>query len=213
MGHGRRSEARADAGLRGAVVGYHGYRRVRDAKPSAIGSGDPAVSLMISFYEGAILGAPAPPLQVVAVPVEQPHRDAVLARGFSGVQIDMTPMGASRLIGVSAEDLARGDLDAASVLGADLAELLNRLRSAATWQSRFAAVDTFLLARVASAPPRSLLAGAVWRRFAEAAGMAVLGELASITDSEEPPADGMRDVVHAGGGPNLSSVAPHHAAI
>ncbi|HSF85698.1 MAG TPA: hypothetical protein VLG28_08600 [Acidimicrobiia bacterium] len=196
QGIGGRTEAHADRGLRGAVVGYHGYPQLTVTALAPSASDELVVSIILSFGDSATPRAPWLEITVAPAPTDPPARHSLLLRSYRSLQIDMTPMGASRLIGVSADQLESDDLDTTAVLGSELYRLLSRLASAPTWAIRFAAVDDYLMERLKGARPRSLAAGAAWRKFAESTGMVLIGELAPFTEPDEelPSPGGPYDV-------------------
>lgn len=71
----------------------------------------------------------------------------------SGVQVSLEPLGARALLGLPAGELGRIDLHAHEVLGRGVDGLRDRLRSASSWDTRFALLDEFLTARIRSAAP------------------------------------------------------------
>lgn len=75
---------------------------------------------------------------------------------WSGLQLDVNPLGARRVFGVPAAALPTGSYEAAAVLGPDLDRLHDQLAAAAGWSERYAVVIGWLLARLdASRPGRA----------------------------------------------------------
>ena len=68
-----------------------------------------------------------------------------------GVQIDLTPLGARRILGIPMEELTRQVVAVEELLGRELVE---RLRDAPGWRERFALLDAALLRRVDAGPRR-----------------------------------------------------------
>lgn len=92
-------------------------------------------------------------------------------QGFQhGVQIDLTPLGARALFGLPAGELAFTSLTW-DTLGAPGGEVLDRLRSAATWTERFAVLDAVFdrLLRPVRLPPQEVLWA--WDRLAHGVGV------------------------------------------
>jgi AraC-like DNA-binding protein len=106
-----------------------------------------------------------------------------------GVMLSLTPLGARAVYGMPAAELADTLVSLEDLLGALGSELLDRVRSAATWTDRFAALDT-LLARVVArggAGPGSGAAAAevrpevaeTWRRLVSTRGRVQVGAIAA----------------------------------
>lgn len=108
--------------------------------------------------------------------------DAVVLVGHGGtarcLQIDLTPLGARRLLGVPMGELANTTVPIEAVLGAFGGLLVERIGNASTWQDRFALVDAALRARLSEAP--DVDTGVAWslRRIEAAGGNVTIGELA-----------------------------------
>jgi AraC-like DNA-binding protein len=99
-----------------------------------------------------------------------------------GVQVDLTPLGAARLLGRPGAEVARvvTGLDLLEVPA--LAELPERLAATPTWEARFAQVATTLTGLLAGSRfgPDPEVAHA-WRRLAAARGRVPVAELAAET--------------------------------
>lgn len=108
--------------------------------------------------------------------------ESVVVVGHPGtarcLQIDLTPLGARRLLGVPMHELANTTVPVDAVLGVFGDELVQRIGNAPTWQDRFALLDRALMARLADAP--TIDDGVVWslRRITAAGGNIAIGELA-----------------------------------
>src|SRR5262245_12150849 len=96
-----------------------------------------------------------------------------------GIQAEFTPLGARALLGLPAGELAGAVVELEDLLGRHAAELADRVRAAATWTDRFAALDAMLerLARPQSGPSPEL--GWAWKRLTESAGRVEIGTLAA----------------------------------
>jgi AraC-like DNA-binding protein len=87
------------------------------------------------------------------------------------LQIDLTPMGARRVLGVPMHELANRTVDVEDVLGRAGRALVERLADAPDWPERFALVESALGAWAAEARPASPeVAWAMRRLTAEGAG-------------------------------------------
>ncbi len=79
------------------------------------------------------------------------------------MQVDFTPWGARRFLGIGMAELANRVIDLRDILGPAVDRLEERLSEARSWDERFARVELFLLSRIAAGPeadPRTLEA---WR--------------------------------------------------
>lgn len=186
MVNGESAIARPGRGLRGAVSGYRGHRQL-DAALSARPASDTTIISLV-------LGFPGDPdvLRGVAhaattLPAD-PTITILIDSDWQGLQVDMTPMGAGRIIGVPANELAVGRHDLEIVLGPDATALIKKLSSSATWQVRFDAVDRFLRTRLEAAPPRSLSVGAAWRNAADSIGLIVVTPAGPVPVADAAPA-------------------------
>lgn len=94
------------------------------------------------------------------------------------LQVDLTPLGARRILGLPLVELANRSVPIEAVLGRDGAGLVQRIGDAATWQERFAIVDAALLARLSDAA--DVDAEVAWSlgRIVASGGTAAIGELA-----------------------------------
>lgn len=94
------------------------------------------------------------------------------------VQVDLTPIGARRLLGLPMHELANRSVDLRAVLGRAGDELVERLAEAPDWAGRFALVDRALLARLADAAPVDGAVAWSFERLAGSGGGAAIGDLA-----------------------------------
>ena len=141
------------APLRGLIGWYSGYRQ--DGVPPARHRGlpSPYLTLIITLDD---------PLTVARHPdpADRPGDYRTLLGGLhttpalithpgrqSGVQVQLSPLGARALLGLPAGELAGRDLAADDVLGRVAGELHERMRAAADWPARFAILDQLLLDR------------------------------------------------------------------
>ena len=166
--------------LAGQVLGYCGY--VEDGPP--IGRREPAgtrVPIILSFGDRLTVqegdGARAEVTSFVA--------------GFSdtwattrhegrqhGVQVDLTPLGAFRLLGVPPAEVAGAIVAVDDLWDRTGASLVDRLASAPDWPSRFALLDEVLLHRAADAPDVHPPVAWAWRQLEQSHGSVAIGVLA-----------------------------------
>lgn len=137
------------------------------------------ISLFLCFRELAAPGSSPQP------PENHPITgDTGIDGVCCGLQVDMTPLGAGRIVGLPPDALHAGHHDVTAVLGNDAPGLLRQLAATSSWHVRFGAADKFLMARLRTARPRSLSAAAAWRQFAQSVGTIVVGELAWAASPE-----------------------------
>jgi AraC-like DNA-binding protein len=77
-----------------------------------------------------------------------------------GIEVNLTPLGAHRLLGLPMHQLANAIVALDDVLGAEVALLAERLYEAPGWAARFDLLDAVLARRLQAAPSAS--AGVVW---------------------------------------------------
>ena len=176
--------ARPSAGLRGSVAHYSGYRQRGVPAVTHRGLPSPYLTLILTIDDPLVITAHPDPRQA-------PGRydtllgglhlsPALIAHGGrqSGVQVSVHPLACRALFGLPAGELAGLDLDLADVLGPRRAdELRGRLRAAATWPARFAAVDAALLALARPADVHADVTH-VYRRLFASGGRVPVGALA-----------------------------------
>ncbi|MGV0790935.1 helix-turn-helix domain-containing protein [Mycolicibacterium sp. XJ1819] len=94
------------------------------------------------------------------------------------LQVDLTPLGARRLIGIPMSELANSSVPIDAVFGRFGGELVQRVGEAPTWATRFAIIDDVIRARLADADPVD--PGVEWslHRIVTSGGASSIGELA-----------------------------------
>jgi AraC-like DNA-binding protein len=152
--------------------GYTGYHERTSAPLRRVETPHPAIVVIVNLgpalrVDGAALGSFVAGLTDVPVLTEHGGEQ-------TGIQLDLTPLGARMLLGVPLREVARRAVALDAVLGdADVA----RLRACETWDERFARLDALLLARLdGAAPPRPDVAYA-WSRLVETGGAISVAEL------------------------------------
>jgi AraC-like DNA-binding protein len=94
-----------------------------------------------------------------------------------GVQINLTPLGARRILGLPMRELTSTAVDMGDVLGPEGALLGERLASLPDWETRFAALDAVLLRRLLAAGPVRPDVVHAWSRLDAAAGAVPIARL------------------------------------
>ena len=139
--------------LRPLVAWYSGYRQAGLPPARHRGLPSPYLTLIVTLDDPLIVAEHPDPRQPAS-------RHSVLVGGLhtvpalithegrqSGIQLQVTPLGARALLGLPAGELASLDLEADDVLGPFAAELHDRVRAAGTWAARFAVLDDLLSRR------------------------------------------------------------------
>jgi AraC-like DNA-binding protein len=84
-----------------------------------------------------------------------PHDTHVMteAQGrYQCLQVNFTPLGAYRFLGVAMHSLANRVVSLEDLLGKEASRLVERLHDATAWEARFAILDGFITERIARAP-------------------------------------------------------------
>lgn len=104
------------------------------------------------------------------------------AGGQSGLHVNLTPLGARRLLGLPMAELANRVVGVDDAFGAAGRRLSDRLANAAGWAERFDLLDGALLRRLAEteAPPGIALEG--WRLMQASRGRLPIGALVDALD-------------------------------
>lgn len=170
--------------LRGLVADAVGYRQAGIAPAVHRGLPSPFLTLIVTLDD---------PLEVAAHPdpAQRPARYDAMVGGLhttaalithpgrqSGLQLDLTPAGARRLLGVPAGALAALDCPLDDVLGPAGRELVDRVRAADGWPQRWAAVDDVLGRLRRPAPPPDRAVAEAWRLVLASGGRLPIAELA-----------------------------------
>ena len=169
---------RPDARLRDAVLSYTGY--VEHAA-------GPVRRLEVPFAGIPMIISLGPSLLVDGVR----HRSFVgglddtptiteYAGAQRGIQVNLTPLGARRLLGLPMVELARQVVALEDVLGARAAgELVERLDAMAGWAQCFDHVDAAMLARLRDAAPVAPQLAHAWARLRSSDGAVPIATLAA----------------------------------
>jgi AraC-like DNA-binding protein len=164
-----------DARLRGSVLSYTGYVERATA---------PVRRLEVPFAGIPLIVSLGPSILVDGAR----HRSFVAGLGDRasvteyageqrGLQVNLTPLGARRLLGVPMQELARRVVALEDLLGGD--DLAERVHDAPGWPERFALVDAVLLRRLRDAAPVAAPVVHAWRRLEATAGAVEIGALAA----------------------------------
>ena len=99
-------------------------------------------------------------------------------RSSAGLQVDLTPLGAYRLVGRPMHELTNRSVALADVFGIEGRVLAERLREAPDWQTRFAIMDLTVARALAANPGVEAGVSWAWRRLRSSGGLCSVGELA-----------------------------------
>jgi AraC-like DNA-binding protein len=153
--------------------GYVGFVERTEARGSWIEPPRGTVTMILNLGE-AFGGLP----EAFVAGVSDTH--AVVERGgsISCIDLKLTPPGAYRLLGIPMGEVSGRVVDVGDVLGAPGRRLVEALREAPSWETRFELVDAFLLERLAggTAPAPAVLWA--WRRLVDGGGRLPIGVLA-----------------------------------
>jgi AraC-like DNA-binding protein len=175
------------APLRPFIAWYSGYREAGVAPRLHRGLPSPYLTLIISLHEPLVMAAHSdpriPPGRYDTLIAGLHTRPALITHDGrqSGIQVNLSPLGARALLGLPAGELAGADLDAAAVVRPFAAELRERVLEASGWAGRFTVLDRMLLARLRGLSPHPAAQDEVvraWRRVLASAGAVPVADLA-----------------------------------
>lgn len=177
-------------GLRQLVDSCIGYRLAAWDTARHRGLPSPGLTLIFTLDEPLVLATHPDPAQppgsydAVLSGLHTTPVSVVMDRPQAGIQLSLSPLGARRLLGRPAAELAGLDVRAGDVLGRQVDELLDRLRCADGWAEQFAVLDQGLLALASRAGDRDEVSPEVryaWRQLLRTGGTAGVRELAAET--------------------------------
>ncbi|MZG13469.1 helix-turn-helix domain-containing protein [Streptomyces sp. SID5914] len=171
--------ATPSSGLRPYVNGYLGFRESgasvrRRLMPFS------TVAVILSFDQHLL----------VADTEQQLTHHASLVRGLSsgpgislhggyahGLLLELTPLGATLLLGVPGAELRDRIVPLEALLGREAHVLVARLLGQPAWPQRFALLDAWLSGRIDVAPPLAPGVVRAWRRLTASGGRVPVGDL------------------------------------
>jgi AraC-like DNA-binding protein len=95
-----------------------------------------------------------------------------------GIQLDLTPLGAYRLLGLPMSEIANRIVQLDDLRGRAMAELTERLATTPAWEQRFALVDRLLLRWADEGPLPDPAVTWAWDQLAKTSGQTPVGLLA-----------------------------------
>jgi AraC-like DNA-binding protein len=164
------------ARLRGAVLAYTGYAERSAAPLARLEAATARIPVILSLGPSILVGGIRHTSFVAGLdpgPTVTRHAGEQL-----GIQLDLTPLGARRLLGVPMGELAGRVVPVEDLLGRQGSLVLERLREAPGWAERFALLDRVLGARLAAAAPVAPELEQAWARLHAAGGVVAVEALA-----------------------------------
>jgi AraC-like DNA-binding protein len=164
------------------VVEYRGFRD--DAPASVIQREHPSASVPVIIDLGAGWHVRAPAtgyrrerLRGFAAGMHDALALVEAAGPALGVQVDLSPIGARRVLGVPMHELVNRVVPLDDLLGSEAVALRERLGEARGWRERFEIIDAFLARRLEDAPKLSPGVEWAWGELEARAGAVPIGAL------------------------------------
>ncbi|NEE00022.1 AraC family transcriptional regulator [Phytoactinopolyspora halotolerans] len=166
------------------VVGYTGYaeRAIRSVRRREVPRAQ--VPVIVSFGDtlqvqtDGRLSVPPVRLTSFVAGFDDAHAITEYVGSQRGLQINLTPLGAYRLLGLTGDEIRGGAPELDDVLGVDGPRLVDKLVSAPDWPARFDIADGFLLRRAASARVVDPAIAWCWSQLLRSDGRVSVGALA-----------------------------------
>lgn len=187
--HGRWTLVRCQpaAMLRPYVLGYQGYVEntantvCRRELPSVV------IPFIINFGEPFRLHDPANicrsrPISTFVAGLHERYVTVSSSGAASCMQVDFTPLGARRFLGLPLDALTGDVVELSALIGAAGDDLAARLHDATDWPARFGILDSAIAQRIADGPKPSAMVAEAWRRIAASGGRIGIGALARDLD-------------------------------
>ncbi len=170
-----------DHRLAGLVVGVQGYEMASDAPLSHVQPPFAGLPLILGWADPVHVSGETyrEPARATAFMAGLHDRFCVTALGRrqAGVQIDLTPVGAIRLLRRPLKSIANATVDLADLLGFEADALVARLVETRGWTERLRLAEAFLLDRLGAGETNALAAW-TWDRLARSRGAAAIDALA-----------------------------------
>jgi len=167
-------------GLREGVIAMTAWREHSDEPLSRREVAHDAVTLILNLGPRLMVGGRHEPLRPMGsfVAAMNGHYGLTEFTGeSSGIQVDMTPAFAHRLLRVPMSDLAPVVVAVDDVLGVWGTRLVERLGNTDETQTQFALLERELLTRLAGAPPTAPDVDFAWRRLQASDGAVPIATL------------------------------------
>jgi AraC-like DNA-binding protein len=169
------------AQLRAYIHRYEGYVESRRVFSRHLQAASTRIPLIINFGAPFRLDGPGYHNQEVRSFIAGLHDGPTLV-GSGGpqhcLQIDLTPLGARRIVGLPMHELRNCVVELDDLLGRQSALLAEQLHDASDWSERFALVDAALTSRIERSPDIPRPISAAWTAIEQSDGRASIGGLA-----------------------------------
>ena len=147
----------APGGTVTVIIGLGDTIEIREMSNSPTPHPGRLTSFVAGFHEGYAL-------------VESQHQH--------GIQLDLTPLGAYRLLGLPMSEIANRVVPLDQLRGRAMAELTERLAGTPDWSERFGLIDRLLLRWADEGPVPDTAVTWAWNQLAHSDGQASVGLLA-----------------------------------
>lgn len=178
---------RPAAHLRGSVIRYRGHQ-MTGPRPARVTLPCATVTLLLAWGHPLTIhsGRDAGHLSTHWPAMIAGLQASAMLAGFHGpgsaVEIEFTPLGARRLLGVPLHHLAKSVVDPDEILGPHWsADITDRLAGAAHWPQRWRMLDTLLTQRLCVAHPPSPVIVEIWDLVRNGGGATSLRDLMETT--------------------------------
>lgn len=157
----------------------HGVASVRRRELPLVGT--PIVLAFGSPYRLSLATEPSRPVRTSQQFVAGLH-DTYSTSESTGpnwlIQIDLTPIGAYRILGMPLQELTNRIATVDEILGPEARRLVSNLEATSTWTDRFEFVESFLIDRLAMSSPEANGMTWAWRQLANAHGLVSIRSIA-----------------------------------
>lgn len=183
LGCWERAWRRPSPPLRRLVAGYTGYHQHLAAPATHRGIPSPGLPLVINFGSPQTIVAPHAGRGAVVVDsfLAGVHDRYVLidADDHYGIQVDLGPLAAYRLLGQPLKELTGQTLPLDALFGRAASRLIDDLACAPDWPTRFGRLDRFLIERLSAHGPPAPEVARAWGRIVASRGQVRIGALAT----------------------------------
>lgn len=94
------------------------------------------------------------------------------------IQIDLTPIGAFRILGIPLQEFTNQIVPLDDIMGAIAWQLVSNLEATSGWDERYQLVESFLLDRLARSTPEAAGMSWAWQQLTKAHGMIPINRIA-----------------------------------
>lgn len=167
--------------LRPYVIGISAFEGVH--RPVGHGLGSPSAELVFSLGGWSAWSSPGQATD--AFKTDEPFISGLrecskcysLEDGYSGILVDLTPLGARRVLGVPMSNVANREVEAREIVGACVTRLQHRLLAASGWAERFDELERFVGSRIEMSSPCAGGVRVAWDALVESRGRIRIDDL------------------------------------